>query len=99
MRLRLSAIIPSDLEEILEYIARDSFRHAARTVRRLRAHCAEVARDPMLYRLRPEIGVGARLATVGNYVIVFRVDGNVVLVERIVHGNRDLVGLLENKHS
>jgi toxin ParE1/3/4 len=97
MRVRLSPAIPFDLEDILEYIARDSFRYAARTVRRLRAHCTVVAQDPMLYRLRPEIGKGIRLATLGSYVILFRVDRDAVLIERIVNGSRDLVGLLENK--
>jgi toxin ParE1/3/4 len=95
MRLRLSPLIPFDLGEILEYIARDSPRYAARTVRRLRAGCAEIAKDPMLYRLRPEIGVGARLATVGSYVILFRILEDVVRIERIVHGSRNLVELLE----
>lgn len=48
----------------------------------------------MLYRVRPEIGTDARLATADSYVILFRVMGTVVRIERIVHGSRDLIGLL-----
>jgi plasmid stabilization system protein ParE len=37
MLLRLSPCVPSDLEEIVDYIAQDSPRHAARVLRLPRA--------------------------------------------------------------
>ena len=59
----------------------------------------EIAKQPEMYRLRPEIGPDARLATVGNYVILFRIRKNVVRIERVVHGGRDLFPLLgRNRH-
>jgi plasmid stabilization system protein ParE len=54
-----------------------------------------VSRQPQLYRLRPEIGADARAAFVGRYVILFRIHGGVVRIERVVHGGRDLVPSLE----
>jgi hypothetical protein len=36
-----------------------------------------------------------RLAVVGNYVILFRVDRDVVRIERVVFGSRDLPALLQ----
>lgn len=66
MRLLLSPSVPADLEEIAEYIAQDSPRHAARILRLLRARMKEIAKHPEIYRLRPEIGADARLATVGS---------------------------------
>jgi plasmid stabilization system protein ParE len=95
MRLRLSPRAPGDLEEIAEYIAQDSPRHATRMLRLLRARMKEIARNPKIYRLRPEIGSEARLATVGNYVILFRIRQNTVRIERVVHGSRDLQPILE----
>ena len=95
MRLRLSPCVPGDLEEIAEYIAQDSPRHAARMLRLLRARIKEIARNPRIYRLRPEIGAEARLATLGNYVILFRIRQNTVRIERVVHGSRDLLPMLE----
>ncbi len=96
MRLRLSPCVPGDLEEIAEYIAQDSPRHAARVIRLLRARMKEIAKQPAgFYRLRPELGAEARLATVGNYVILFRIRQNAVRIERVVHGKRDLLPLLE----
>lgn len=35
------------------------------------------------------------MATVGNYAILFRVMGEVVRIERIVYGGRDLPGIFE----
>ena len=95
MRLRLSPFVPVDLEEIADYIARDSPRHAARMLRLLRARMKEIARRPEIYRLRPEIGEDARLATVGNYVILFRIRRDAVRIERVVRGSRDLIQILE----
>jgi plasmid stabilization system protein ParE len=99
MRLRLSPFVPGDLEEIAEYIAQDSPRHAARLIRLLRARMKEIAKQPRIYRLRPELGAEARLAIVGSYVILFRIRQNAVRIERVVHGSRDLLPMLEETES
>jgi plasmid stabilization system protein ParE len=95
MRLRLSPHVPGDLEEIAEYIAIDSPRQALRVLRLLRAKMKEIAKQPRLYRLRPEIGADARLVAVGNYVILFRIRRDTVRIERVVHGGRELLPLLD----
>jgi plasmid stabilization system protein ParE len=96
MRLRLSPFVPGDLEGIAEYIARDSPRQALRVLRQLRARLKEIARQPLLYRLRPEIGAEARLANMGSYVVLFRIRENTVRIERVVHGGRNLPALLKD---
>jgi len=98
MQLRLSLFVPGDLEEIADFIAQDSPRHAVRVLRALRAKMKEIAKHPLAYRLRPEIGLEARLATVGNYVILFRILGNAVRIERVVHGGRELASILGEAH-
>jgi toxin ParE1/3/4 len=99
MLLRLSPRVPGDLEEIADYIVMDSPRHALRVVRLLRAKMKEIARQPELYRLRPELGTDARLAAVGQYVILFRIRRNAVRIERVVHGGRDLLPMLDKSES
>ncbi|HTV05282.1 MAG TPA: type II toxin-antitoxin system RelE/ParE family toxin [Acidobacteriaceae bacterium] len=94
MRLRLSPYVPRDLEEIAAYIALDSPRHALKTVRLLRAAFAEIAKQPKLYRLRPELAPDARIARVGRYLILFRIHKGTVRIERVVHGGRDLERIL-----
>jgi plasmid stabilization system protein ParE len=95
----LSPFVPADLKEISDCIAQDSPRHAVRTLRALRAKMKEIARKPQIYRLRPELGADARLATVGNFVILFRIRQKTVRIERVVHGGRDLVLMLEEIES
>jgi plasmid stabilization system protein ParE len=99
MRLRLSPYVPGDLEEIVDYIAQDSPRQAARLLGSLRTRMQEIAKQPEMYRLRPEIGPEARLAVVGQYVILFRIRPDSVRIERVVHGSRDLVPILEEAES
>jgi len=98
VRLRLSPHVPADLEEIADYIASDSPRHALRVLQLLRARMKEIAMQPELYRL-PELGKEARLATTGQYVILFRIRSNSVRIERVVHGGRDPLPLLEEPES
>ncbi len=95
MRLRLSPFVPGDLEEIVDYIAGDSPRQAGRLLRDLRARMKEIAKHPEMYRLRPELGTEARLAIVGQYVILFRIRKDSVRIERVAHGSRDLVPILK----
>jgi plasmid stabilization system protein ParE len=56
----------------------------------LRVRLKQIAKQPQPYRLRPELAPDARMAIVGNYVILFRIRDNTVRIERIVQGNRDL---------
>ncbi|MFZ0661203.1 MAG: type II toxin-antitoxin system RelE/ParE family toxin [Acidobacteriaceae bacterium] len=95
MRLRFSPFVKHDLAEIAEYISQDSPRHAANWIRLLRSRFTEIAKQPLLYRLRPELGVDARLAPVGHYVILFRIRQDTVRIERVIHGSRDLIPILE----
>ena len=95
MRLLLSPRVAADLEEIGDYIARDSPFQAIRFIRLIHARIKEISGHPEVYRLRPEIGEDARLATMGHYVIQFRIRRGTVRVERVVHGSRDLIAMLE----
>lgn len=94
MRLEFSPCVEADLDAIAGYIAMDNPARAVTFLEEIRAELRVMARGPLLYRLRPEIGKDARLAVVGQYVILFRVMEKVVRVERIVYGGRNLPELL-----
>ena len=49
----------------------------------------------MLYKLRPDVGEEARMATVGNYAILFRVTAEEVRIERVTYGGRDLPAMFD----
>ena len=95
MRLELSPFVERDLEDIAAWIARDNPGRAVTFIQDIRAKLRDIERAPLLYRLRPDIGDDARMATVGRHAILFRVDGDMVRIERIVHGGRDLPDLFD----
>ena len=75
MRLELSRFIEGDLDDIASYVAQDNPRRAITFIEDIRAKFRDIQRNPMLYRLRPDIGAEARMTTVGNHAILFRVNG------------------------
>lgn len=95
MKLELSGLIESDLTAISGFISKNSLRYAQITIRKLRAEVKEIARHPEHYQIRFDIGPDTRSSVVGNYIILFRVIGEVVRIERIVHGGRNLPSLLQ----
>jgi len=82
--------VEGDLDAIAEYIAADSPRRAVSFIREIYAAIEHIGEGPLLYQLRPDIGPDARLAVVGRYVILFRFAKDVVYIERVVYGGRDL---------
>ncbi len=95
MRVEFSSLAEGDLDAIADYIAQDSPTRAVSFLREIGAQIHAIGQNPLLYELRPEIGGNARMATVGRYVILFRVIGEAVRIERVVYGGRDLVALFQ----
>ena len=95
MRVVFSSFVEDDLSAIADFIAQDNPSRAVTFVQEIRDRIRHLQRYPETYRLRAEIGPGARLASFGRYVILFRIADDVLRVERIVHGNRLLSKLLQ----
>lgn len=58
------------------------------------ARCWDLADHPRLGPARPEIASEARVLTVGDHLVIYRVDGDDVQIVRVVHGARRLDSLL-----
>jgi toxin ParE1/3/4 len=84
MRIELSAFVEGDLEVIADYIAQDNPDRTVTFIREIRSEFRCIARNPLLYRLRPAIGYDARMVIVGRYVILFRIVEKIVRIERAV---------------
>lgn len=95
MRLELSRFVEGDLDEIAAFIAADNPRRAVTFIQDIRAKFIDVAHHPLIYQLRPDIGEEARMASVGRYVILFRVVGDAVRIERVAYGGRDLPAIFD----
>ena len=95
MQLQLSRFIEGDMDGIADYIAQDNPNRAVTFIQEIRTKFRDIQRNPLVYQLRPDIGEEARMSTIGNYAILFRVVGELVRIERVVYGARDLPGIFE----
>lgn len=86
----------ADLDDIWIYVARESgsIDLANHFVDSITEHFYALARFPYLGRMREEdLGPGHRSLAVGEYVIVYRVEGEDAFILRVVHGKRYFEGL------
>ena len=87
----------ADFEEIADDIAAENPRRAVTVVRDLRRRCEALDRQPRAHRLREEFGPGVRVLVHRGWLILYslRDDGRVV-IQRIIHGARDIDRLAED---
>jgi len=96
VRVELSRFIEWDLLDIGDYIARHNPTRALSFVEELEREIHRIGDNPLVYQLRPDAGPDARAAVYGRYLILFRIVNEVVYVERVVSGYRDLAKLHES---
>ena len=95
MRIRRLPQAIRDVDDIWLRIATDDPAAATRLVERLATGIARLADFPESGPARPEIGSGARSVTLGNYLVLYRVERDSVDIVRVVHGGRAIVGSLD----
>lgn len=90
MKVILSPRSEEDLEEIADFIARDSPRRAIRFIAEIRATCEKLADAPLGYEVQSQLDPDIRRAVHGRYLIFYSVKLGLIRVERILPGARDL---------
>ena len=90
MKVIFSPRSEEDLEEIADFIARDSPRRAIHFIAEVRATCEKFADAPLGHEVQPQLQAGIRRAVHGRYLIFYSVNPDLIRVERILHGARDL---------
>ena len=94
MRIRFKREARADLRAIKEHVHSENPRAAMRLLAVLRQRTGRLAEMPRLGRARPELAPDLRSAAVGNYVIFYTVDPDIVWIQRILHGARDIDAIL-----
>ncbi|MCC7424396.1 MAG: type II toxin-antitoxin system RelE/ParE family toxin [Planctomycetaceae bacterium] len=79
----------SDLREIRAYVAQHNQEAAGRIIRSIRDRIKLLARHPGLGQRREEISPDLRNFPVGRYVIFYRIDGQTLIILRVLHGSQD----------
>ncbi len=95
--VRLTSLAERDLEAISDYVAQHNADAATRLIADLSRAVSSLAEAPMRQRVRTEYGGrGRRRLNRRGYAIIYVYDPgeDVVDVERILHGRRNIVPLL-----
>jgi toxin ParE1/3/4 len=93
---RIAPGAAADLDNIWLYVARESgsIEIANKLIDSITDQFFLLARYPHLGRARDDdFGAGSRSSAVGEYVVVYCIEAEEVLILRVVHGRRDLASL------
>ncbi len=97
-QIRWSLTASTDLQEIEDFIARDSVFHAVTFVDCIVESTATLLKTPHIGRVVPEFNrQDLREVIFRGYRIVYLVQNNEVLILRVVHGARNLRGLIQRE--
>lgn len=96
MEVILSARARQDIQDIGDFIAADSPRRAITFVLELQRSCLELAGYPLRFSTIDWFGAGEhRRRVYGNYLIIYRVDADVLRVVRVISASVDIKVLRE----
>lgn len=91
MAHRLSREARTDLDDLWLYVASHRNIEAAdRIVDAITARFLLLSRHPRAGRRLDDLRPGTRAFPVGDYLVLYRLDGSDVLVQRVIRGSRDL---------
>jgi toxin ParE1/3/4 len=80
----------ADMLEIWLYIANDSIPAANRQLELFNEKFTLLGASPLIGTPCPEVTSGLRYFPVGSYVLYYRIEHDVRVVVRVLHGSRDL---------
>ena len=95
MAHRIAPRAETDFDEIWLYVAKDSgsIETANRLIDIITDRFYILATFPRIGRAREDFGRGYRSLAVGEYVVLYCLENEEVLILRVVHGHRDLDSL------
>jgi|SRR5262245_22952850 len=96
---RLAPRAEADLEELAFYVFVETgnLEIANRLVDSITERFALLGTHPNAGRRRDDLRPGIRSFPVGSYVVLYRIEGDDVLVQRVVRGSRDLEALFREQ--
>jgi toxin ParE1/3/4 len=90
MSFRLSSRALIDLQSIVDYISDFNPNAAHRLVNRLEERWELLVTQPRSGVLRGDLGTGLREVIVGEYLSIYRLDGDDIEIVRVLHGRRNI---------
>jgi plasmid stabilization system protein ParE len=97
-QVRWSLTAGNDLQNIEDFIARDSVLHAITFVDRVVESADALLKTPRIGRIVPEFNrPDLRELIFRDYRIVYLLQDNEAFILRVVHGSRDLLSLVRRE--
>ena len=97
-QVRWSLTAGNDLQDIEDFIARDSVLHAITFVDRVVESAETLLKTPRIGRMVPEFDrPDLRELLFRDYRIVYLLQDDEAFILRVVHGSRDLLGLVRRE--
>lgn len=97
-QVRWSLTSGNDLQDIEDFIARDSVLHAIAFVDRIVESTETLLKSPQIGRIVPEFNrQDLREVIFRGYRVVYLLQGNEIIILRVVHGARDLLALVRRE--
>jgi toxin ParE1/3/4 len=96
MAVHVSAQAEVEIGDIWHYLATESgsVEAAHRLLEAFADQFSLLSKKPFLGRQRDDLRPGLRSINVGNYVVIYRVDGADVLILHVLHG-RDIRSIIQ----
>ncbi|MBI4484467.1 MAG: type II toxin-antitoxin system RelE/ParE family toxin [Acidobacteria bacterium] len=93
---RLAPEARTDLDDLWFYIATNgSPENADRVVESLTKRFFLLGMHPRAGRRRDKLRAGLRAFPVSDYLVLYRIEGADAVIQRVVHGSRDLEALFD----
>lgn len=99
-KIRINPVATSDLQEIKSYIAEDNIDAATKVVKEIIEKIESLTEFPeigtmLMYKIR--LKSKYRYVICGQYLIFYIYEDNTVSIQRILHGKRDYMALLQDQ--
>lgn len=89
-RIVRRAQVEEDLISIWSRVAIDDMSAADRLLDKMEARWRLLATQPRSGRSREDLGPDIRQVVVGNYLVLYRLDDDALVILRVLHGHRNI---------
>lgn len=93
---RLSENALRDLDQIVEH-AEGMEASPRKLLNAIRARCSALTRMPESGRSRVDLGPGLRSGLANGYLIIYVIEGDDIVIARILHGRRNIRAIFRKK--
>jgi len=97
LKLRINPAVVTDLQEINDYIARDNPDAATRLIHTIYSDIEKLAAFPKIgasLSSKIKIKTDYRYLVCGNYLIIYKAEGDFVSVYRVLNGMRNYLSII-----